>query len=415
MPRRRSRTARAAQPHVALIVETSTVFGRQVLRGVGIYLRENGPWSVYIEQRSIYDPAPPWLKNWRGDGIISRAAYPELAQLVLHTGIPAIDLQEQVLGLGLPRIVNDNRAIGRMAAEHLLERGFTHFGFIGHPGIAWSEGRFEGFEAAVCAAGHTVDRYRGAARTLPRYHQRSWEKEVDDVAAWLRALPKPAGVMACNDFRAVQLLDACRRARVAVPEEVAVIGVDNEPVACEIADPTLSSVVPDAVRIGYEAAATLDSLMRGRRATAAELCLPPVGVVTRRSTDIMAIIDPLVASAVEFIRRHACDGINVEDLLHRLDVSRSVLQRRFRQSLHRSIHDAIIAERLRKVKELAAETTLSLPEIAARAGFVHAEYLSTVFKERTGVTISDYRKGHATGARASRPQPRSGRDARAPE
>jgi LacI family transcriptional regulator len=395
MPRRRRRNGRTAPPHVALIVETSTVFGRQVLRGVGIYLRENGPWSVYIEQRSIYDPAPPWLKDWRGDGIISRAAYPELAQLVLHTGIPAIDLQEQVLGLGLPRIVNDNQAIGRMAAEHLLERGFTRFGFIGHPGIAWSEGRFDGFEAAVRAAGHAVDRYRGAARTLRHYHQRSWEKEVDDVAAWLRALPKPAGVMACNDFRAVQLLDACRRAGVAVPEETAVIGVDNETVACEIADPTLSSVVPDAVRIGYEAAATLDSLMRGRRATTAELCLPPTHVVTRRSTDIMAITDPLVASAVQFIRRHACDGINVEDLLRRLDVSRSVLQRRFRDTLHRSIHDAIIAERLRKVKELSAETSLSLPEIAERTGFVHAEYLSTVFKERTGVTISDYRKEHS--------------------
>jgi LacI family transcriptional regulator len=395
MSRRRPRTARATQPHVALIVETSTVFGRQVFRGVGIYVRENGPWSVYIEQRSIYDPAPPWLKNWQGDGIISRAAYPELAQLVLHTGIPAVDLQEQVLGLGLPRIVNDNQAIGRMAAEHLLERGFTHFGFIGHPGIGWSEGRFDGFRSAARAAGHEVDRYRGT-KTLRRYHQRSWEKEVDDVAAWVRAMPKPAGIMACNDFRAVQLLDACRRAQVAVPEEAAVIGVDNEPVACEIADPTLSSVVPDAVRIGYEAAALLDSLMRGRRATTAELCLPPTGVVTRRSTDITAITDPLVASALQFIRQHACDGINVEDLLCRLGVSRSVLQRRFRQSTHRSVHDAIIAERLRKVKELAAETSLSLPEIAERTGFVHAEYLSTVFKERTGTTISDYRKSHAS-------------------
>jgi LacI family transcriptional regulator len=392
MPRRRRRTVRLAQPHVALIVETSTVFGRQVLRGVGIYVRENGPWSIYIEQRSIYDPAPPWLKAWRGDGIISRAAYPELAQLVLRTGIPAVDLQEQVLGLGLPRIVNDNQAIGRMAAEHLLEHGFTHFGFIGHPGIGWSEDRFEGFLATVQAAGHRVDRYRGAAKTLPRYHQRSWEKEVDDVAAWVRAMPKPAGIMACNDFRAVQLLDACRRAHIAVPEETAVIGVDNEPVACEIANPTLSSVVPDAVRIGYEAAAMLDTLIRGRQPRTLELCLPPTGIVTRRSTDIMAITDPLVATAMQLIRRHACDGINVEDLLRRLDVSRSVLQRRFQKALEKTIHDVILAERLRKVKELLAETELSLPDIAQRSGFSHSEYLSTVFKQQTGKTISEYRR-----------------------
>jgi LacI family transcriptional regulator len=393
MPRsRRTAIARSGPPHVALIVETSTVFGRRVLRGVSLYVRENGPWSIYVEQRSIYDPAPPWLKDWRGDGIISRAAYPELARLVVRTGIPTIDLQEQVLGLGLPRIVNDNQAIGRMAAEHLLERGFAHFGFIGHPGINWSEGRHEGFLKTIAAAGYSCHEYRGAGRTLRRYHQRSWEKEADDVAAWARTLPKPVGIMACNDFRAVQLLDACRRAGVAVPEEAAVIGVDNEDVACEMANPPLSSVVTNALHIGYEAAAMLDSLMRGRRPKSYELLLPPTGIVARRSTDIMAITDPLVASAMQLIRQHACDGINVDDLVRRLDISRSVLQRRFQHALERTVHDAILAERLRKVKELLTETDLSLPSIAERSGFSHSEYLSAVFKRQTGKTISQYRR-----------------------
>jgi LacI family transcriptional regulator len=391
----RTPIARSGPPHVALIVETSTVFGRRVLRGVSLYLRENGPWSVYVEQRSIYDPAPPWLGDWHGDGIISRAAYPELAQLVVRTGIPTIDLQEQVLGLGLPRIVNDNRAVGRIAAEHLLERGFTRFAFIGHRGINWSEGRHEGFLSAVAAAGHACDEYRGAGKTLRRYHQRSWENEADDVAAWVRGLPKPVGIMACNDFRAVQLLDACRRAGVAVPEEAAVIGVDNEELACEMANPPLSSVVTNALHIGYEAAAMLDGLMRGQRPRSRELLLPPTGIVVRRSTDTMAITDPLVASAMQFIRQHACDGINVDDLLRHLPAARSVLQRRFRQTLHRTIHDAIVGERIRKVKELLAETSLSLADIAQRTGFVHAEYLSTVFKQRTGTTATEYRETHA--------------------
>ena len=396
MPRsRRSVSTRSGPPHVALIVETSTVFGRRVLRGVSLFLRENGPWSIYVEQRSIYDPAPPWLKDWRGDGIISRAAYPELAQLVVRTKIPTIDLQEQVLGLGLPRIINDNRAIGQMAAEHLLERGFVHFGFIGHPGISWSEDRHDGFLRTVAAAGHTCDEYRGAGKTLRRYHQRSWEKEADDVAAWVRALAKPVGIMACNDFRAVQLLDACRRADVAVPEEAAVIGVDDEDVACEMANPPLSSVVTNALHIGYEAASMLDSLMRGRRLTSRELHLPPTGIITRRSTDIMAITDPLVASAMQLIRQHAFDGINVNDLLRHLPAARSVLQRRFKKSLQMTIHDAIFAERIRKIKELLAETTLSLAEIAQRTGFVHTEYLSTVFKQKTGATATQYRDTHA--------------------
>ena len=187
MPRRRSASiAHSGQPHVALLVETSTIFGRRLLRGIGIYVRQNGPWSVYLEQRSIYDPAPPWLKDWDGDGILSRAAYPEIAQLVLRTGIPAVDLQEQVLGLGLPKIINDNMAIGQMAAAHLIDRGFTHFGFIGHPGIGWSDDRRAGFAKTVAAAGFSCEEYLGSGKTLRRYHQRSWEKEMDDVAQWVR-------------------------------------------------------------------------------------------------------------------------------------------------------------------------------------------------------------------------------------
>jgi LacI family transcriptional regulator len=390
--RHRSPIHHVGHPHVALLVETSTIFGRRLLRGIGIYIRENGPWSVYLEQRSIYDPAPPWLKDWDGNGILSRAAYPEIAQLVLRTGIPAVDLQEQVLGLGLPRIINDNEAIGRLAARHLMDRGFTHFGFIGHPGIGWSAGRREGFFRAAAAAGHSCHEYLGSGKTMRRYHQRSWEKEMDDVARWVGALPKPVGIMACNDFRAVQLLDACRRAGVAVPEQAALIGVDDEKVACEMCNPPLSSVVPNALQIGYEAAAMLDSMMRGRKPHGRELLVPPSGIAERQSTGLMAITDPLVAEAMQLIRRHACDGINVDDLLRHLNVSRSALQRRFQKVLERTIHDVILTERLRKVKELLTETDLSLPIIADRSGFTHSEYLSTVFKQQTGKTISEYRR-----------------------
>jgi len=383
---------RSRPPHVALLVETSTSFGRRLLRGVAHYVRENGPWSVYLEQRSIFDPAPPWLKHWDGDGILSRAAYPEIARQVVRLGVPTVDLNEQVLGLGLPLIFNDHGKIGALAAEHFLERGYVQFGFIGHPGVYWSDRRRDGFAERIAAAGCACDEYRGEGRTLPRYHQRSWEKEMDDVADWVRGLAKPAGVMACNDFRAVQLLDACRRGGVAVPEEVAVIGVDDETVACSLAHPPLSSVVPDAVHMGYEGAAVLDRLMAGRPATFQELLIPPVGIVARQSTDIFAIRDPVVASALRFIRERACQGIKVDDVLDYLVTSRSVLQRRFKRELGRSIHDVIIDARLARVKELLSQTSLSRDEIAARAGFVHAEYLSNVFHQRTGMTLSAYRR-----------------------
>ena len=383
---------RSGPPHVALIVETSTAFGRRLLQGVAIYVRENGPWSVYLEQRSIYDPAPMWVKKWDGDGILSRAAYPALAELVLKTGIPTVDLNEQVTGLGLPMIFNDHPAIGRMAAQHLLQRGFAHFGFIGHPGVFWSDERRKGFTEAVAAAGCACDEFRGSGRTMTRYHQRSWEKEMDLVADWLRDMPKPAGIMAANDFRGLQLLDACRRAGVAVPEEVAVIGVDDEEVAGELATPPLSSVVPNALEIGFQAAATLDMMMCGRELYQRELYIPPTGIVTRRSTEIMAIADPKVAAALEFIRRHACEGINVDDVLRRMLVSRSMLQRRFQEVLGKTIHEVMLAEKLRKVKELLTGTKFTRDQIAQRTGFEHPEYLCIVFKQQTGMTMTQYRQ-----------------------
>lgn len=393
MAKRRRRGA----PHVALIIETSLAYGRGLLRGVARYVRENGPWSVYLEQRSLYDPAPPWLKGWNGDGIISRASYPQIAKLVVDTGVPTVDLNEEVTGLGLPLIYNDHDLIGRMAADHLLERGFRHFAFMGHQGIEWSRRRHRGFVARVKEKGFGCAAFedKGGGPGQPRP---PWEAELDDVTRWVGRLPKPVGVMACNDFRAVQLLDACRRAAVAVPEQAAVIGVDNEDVACDLSNPPLTSVMPDAERIGFEAARLLDALMRGGKVERPEQFIPPKRIVTRRSTDVTAIDDPDVAEAMHFIRQHACDGIRVEDVMDVVDVSRSVLQRRFRAMLGRSIHDLIVAVRLDRVKELLAESDLALPDIAQRTGFRHSEYLSTVFKQKTGQTVSQFRE--AMGAQA---------------
>jgi len=392
-PRRtRKPKRRPGPPHVALIVETSLAYGRGLLQGIGQYIRENGPWSVYLEQRSLYDPPPPWLHGWKGDGIISRASAPAMAKIIVDTGIATVDLNEEVIGLGLPLIYNDHHLIGRMAAEHLLERGFTHFGYIGFEGIEWSRRRQQGFVATVTARGFRCEVHENP-RSMSRHggHPR-WEEELERVARWVGELPKPTGVMACNDFRAVQLLDACRRAAVAVPEQVAVVGVDNEDVACELCNPPLTSVIPDAERIGYEAAQLLDQLMKGQKPSFQEKYVPPRGLVTRQSTDVTAINDPIVAAAVHFIRRHACDGIGVDDVVEASNVSRSVLQRRFRALMTRSIHDVILGIRLERVKQLLTDTTLPLPDIADRTGFNHSEYLSMVFKQRTGQTITAFRR-----------------------
>jgi LacI family transcriptional regulator len=379
------------------MVETSTAYGRTLLMGVSQYIREYGPWNVYIEQRSLQDPAPPWLDHWDGDGIISRASTPQSARQVVRSGIPTVDLNDQVRNLGLPQIHSDHAAIARMAAEHLMERGFRHFAYFGFPVFEWSVRRKEAFARCIRDAGHHFHENRVTPRASWGHQQASWQEEMKNVARWIKRLPKPLGVMAGNDSRGKQLLDACRRAGVAVPEEVAVIGVDNEELACQLALPPLSSVIPDAFRVGYEAAALLDLLMKGRPTSEPLRYIPPLGVVTRQSTDVTAIPDPRVAGAMSFIREHACEGIGVEDVLDHVLISRSVLQHLFREILGKTIHDVITDVRIQRVKQLLAETDLPLAAIAERTGFSYSEYLSTVFRRETGRTPSSYRRDATSG------------------
>jgi LacI family transcriptional regulator len=388
--RRRRRTVRI--PQVALLIETSTAYGRAILKGISQYICEHEPWNVYFEQRSLQDPPPLWLDQWGGDGIISRASTPGSARRVLRTGIPIVDLNDQVTNLGLPQIHSDHAAIARMAAAHLMDRGFRHFAYFGFPVFEWSVRRSEAFAHCVRAAGFTFHENPISSRASWGHQQASWQEEIRGVAAWVKKLPKPLGMFAGNDTRGKQLLDSCRLARVAVPEEVAVIGVDNEVLACEMALPPLSSVIPDAFRVGYEGAAMLAQLMKGRPAPERMQYIPPLGVATRQSTDVTAIQDPRVASAMCFIREHACERIDVEDVVDHVLVSRTVLQHLFRQVLDKTILDAITDVRIQRVKQLLVETNMPLTAIAQRAGFSYDSYMSILFKQKTGRTPSSYRR-----------------------
>lgn len=381
-------------PEVALLVETSTTYGRDVLSGIAAYVHENSPWSVKLEQRSIREGMPGWLSSWRGDGIISRLPLEEIAEFSQRTGIPVIDMNEQVADLGLPLVFNDQYGIGQMAAEHLLERGFQQFAYIGQRGGFWSDGRYEGFSTTVAQAGYPCYEYVGTGRTVQDYQRRVWETETPLVAQWVVQLPKPIGVMACNAFRACQLLDACRQVGVAVPEQIAVIAGDDEEVACQMALPSLSAVINSGRRIGYQAAWMLDQLMQGGRLEQAKVFIPPERITTRQSTDILAISDPLVAGALQFIRQNACHGINVEDVVRAVGVSRSTLQNRFRQVLGQTIHDLILNFRIRRARALLAETALPLEEVAERSGFKYVQYMSDVFLERVGIRPGKYRAQH---------------------
>lgn len=244
-PRRRSTT-----PRVAVLIETSMAYGREMLHGVSEYLKENGPWTIYFEHRSLQDPAPPWLANWRGDGIIARLA-PQLSGPVLKTGAPTVNIDDQSPSPDVPNIQSDHEAIGSLGFAHLRERGCERFAFVGHPQFEWSARRRNGFFEAAIAAGRRCEHYFSKDPVSWGHQQKSWEMEMEDLGRWLANQPKPLGIMACNDFVGVQVVDACRRMGFALPDDVAVVGVDNDPLACELANPRLSSVIPNCRQIGY--------------------------------------------------------------------------------------------------------------------------------------------------------------------
>jgi len=383
------------RPHIALLIETSLAPGRDILRGIARYVREHGPWGLYHEAHGLDARAPDWLSRWRGDGIIARIQSTQMAQAIAASGLPVVDVLGTVEGLPYPLVHVDNGAIARAAADHLLARGLRHFGFFGIEGENWSEERYTAFCAAVA-------RVHNGSSQVPSYQlrrdalsQRSWEQVENRLARWVAALPKPAGVLVCSDQRGPQLLEACRRAGAAVPEDVAVIGVDNDEPLCEVCSPPLSSIEASHIAVGYEAAALLEKLLRGSSAPKCPMLIAPGEVVTRLSTQMLVVNDPAIVLALKMIREQAHEGVHVDAIARHAGLSRSVLQRRFRTKLKRSVHQEILAVRIKRARELLIKTNLPLAIVAERAGFKHQEYMGVVFKERLGLTPAKVRRlGH---------------------
>lgn len=389
MPLSPSRRLTVRRRQVALLIETSNAYGRGLLQGVVHYIREHRPWAFHLMEQGRGDDPPAWLESWRGDGIIARIETPRIAQAVVRAGVPAVDVSAARLVPELPWVETDDQQIARLAAAHLLERGFRHFAFCGDARFNWSVWRERHFCAEIEAARHRVHAYH------PPSPPGDLAAEARALGRWLGSLPKPVGIMAGYDIRGQQVLDACRAAGLAVPDEVAVIGVDNDALLCELASPPLSSVIPDTHRAGYEAAALLDTLMAGKRPRPTARLIAPLGIAARQSTDVLAIDDREVAQAVRFIREHACEGIQVADVLRAVPLSRRVLEQRFQRLLGRTPREEILQVRLGRVRQLLAETDLPLYLVAERTGFAHTEYLSVLFKRETGKTPSAFRAAAA--------------------
>jgi LacI family transcriptional regulator len=379
----------AGAPSVLLFVETSREFGRSLLHGIARYSRLHGPWRVYRWPGALDSSLPEW-KHLKIDGAIVRDV--RVVEGLAHSGLPVIFAQHNKDSYSpFPAIITDSASIGHMAAEHFLDRGFQNFAYCGLDDFAWSRGRAQYFAQRLTHAGFEVNQYRRTAAKTGRAARR----EQNRIADWLRSLPKPAAVMCCNDDRALQVVEACKLADLSVPDDVAVLGVDNDVLVCDLADPPISSIALNTEIAGHEAAKLLDDLMRGGQMAGQEIPVRPTHIVTRMSTDILAVSDPDVAAALRFIRRNPNRLIQVDDVVEATNVSRRVLEKRFKATLRRSVHQEIRRVRVNTIIPLLVGTDMSITDIAAHCGFDGVEHVSRYFRKETGVSLRDYRKHHA--------------------
>lgn len=375
-------------PHVAVLIETSRSYGRELLRGVKRYVAERGPWSIFMELRSLDSAPPSWLPSWKGDGILVRTNSAEMARQVRSAGVPTIELRSTRFDNGFPFVGVDNQALVEKVLAYFRQAAFRNFAIYALDTELYFIERCERYQRAVEALGHACHVYRQQGQSET---PREWEQQQERISAWVRSLPKPIAILACTDQLAFWLLDACQRAGVAVPEEAAVVGVENDASLCDMASPPLSSIPLGGEQVGFAAAELLDRMMLGEPPPSQPTLLTPPDLVVRQSSDIVAIDDPELSAAVGYIRQHATESITVNDVLRVVPMSRSSLERKMRQVLGRTPNQEINRVRLEAAKRLLRETDLTLDHIAHRTGFPHAQYFSSLFKAEFGQTPGSWR------------------------
>ena len=388
---------------VVLLFETAREHGRRLMRGISHYAREHGPWGLHVIPGDQFQRMP-LLQAWAPTGIIARIMAPAAGREVLRSGLPvvAVNLAEmqhrQPKGpwARIPDVRGNGDALGRMAADHLIACGLRHFAYVSDlENTVWSRWREEGFRRRVAEIGGTFASYPVPAARL----RADFGAEQAALGRWLQTLPKPVGVMAVMDVRGREAISACIQVGLRVPDEVAVIGIDNDELFCELCDPPLTSVAINAEEAGYQAAKLLHRMMAGERVGAARILFEPTHVVARESTRVVVHDDAVTAAALRFIRLRADTPLPVSEVARQVGLSRRSLEMRFRRGTGRTILEDINAVRHDRVVALLRETALPLEKIAVRCGFANANYLTKVFRRTCGVSPTVFRQKHASRAR----------------
>ena len=371
---------------IVLLIETSRAFGRQLIIGIARYSRLKGPWSFYKEPIDLKSSIPH-LTSWKPDGIIMRDSL--ITQELLKLKIPTIvAVHTSSYPEELPIIKTDSESIAKMASQHFLEKGLKYFAYCGFEDYLWSRDRGFYFSFFNNKAGYKTDIY------VPQkdIKNNDWENEQRHVREWIQSLPKPVGVFACNDDRGQHILEVCKLLKLKVPEDVAVLGVDNDPMVCDLGDPPLSSIVLNVEAAGYKAAEMMNDMINFNKISGEHIMVSPTHIVQRQSSDVFAINDPEVSQAIFFIRNNAKDKILVKDVVKTTSLSRRSLERRFRQAIHRSIYDEIRRVRIELISNMLIETDMPISEISSFFSFTDLEHISRYFKIEKGMGLREFRK-----------------------
>lgn len=378
-----------ALQRVALLFQRDLAFCRGVLAGAEEWLADSGAgWTIRHAPSTV--EVMDSLREWQPDGVLGHVYDKRLANELEEWGGPFVNTTLTLPDLQVPTVDADQAAVGEMAADYLLGLGFRQFGFYGNPWATFSLQREEGFQRSLRRAGYEASSCYADYLPMRPAHS-SWVEADAELSAWLKALPKPAAIFCCHDVPARDVAEACNTLGLRVPEEIAILGVDNDRFECEITRPTLSSVALPMREIGRQAAGLLAQAMAGDR-EATKVAIPPVHVVARRSTDLRAVRDPSVRRALAFLQDHYTESIGVGETSQAAGLSRRQLERRFREALGRTILSEIHRLRVDAAMRLLSETELKIEAVATRSGFSSARQMAEVFRRTLGKPPSACRR-----------------------
>ncbi len=384
---------------VVLMVPTSRGYERTLLEGIARYAKYNGPWIFYMDLPDYLAKRPPekkldWLKHIGADGIIARIPYRYDIEDLIRTKLPFIftDIGKNLEDL--PSILPDCESMAGMGVKYFLEKGFKNFAFCGFRNSHWCDERAKFFGYFVQQHGHEPYFFFEKAGYLEKSGQLtdSWQKEESTMANWLLSLPKPVGILTSNDDMGRHVIQTCRIAGLMVPEQVAVLGADNDALVCELSEPSLSSIAYNFESSGYKAAEILHKMMAKAPVSELNVVVQPTHIVTRQSTDILAIDDPNLAKALNFIQNNFKLHVKISDVARASAVSIRILQSKFRDLLGRTPHEEITRLRIEHAVMLLAESNQSISSIAYIIGFEEVKYFTRLFTKAKGISPVAYRK-----------------------